>query len=208
MQRAVFHGPHGAPGYTEGRWVPSYEERRSILEFMPMDCTESNAPCPSGGCCASEHGCQSAVTTSPTDVCSSFHTPCYGARTGETFGKNLRNFAFVWQPSDSCYFSPMTVTPPTMFHAFAASIEQAAGPILFVGDTPLSELFVAFQHHSNAAAHSEFQYTNTLVNSYTLRPMTPAQVERCATANHQLHGGVDTSQGQGRLRMHRACQPP
>ena len=110
MQRAVFHGPHGAPGYTEGRWVPSYEERRSILEFMPMDCTASNAPCPSGGCCASEHGCQSAVTTSPTDVCSSFHTPCYGARTGETFGKNLRNFAFVWQPSDSCYFSP--TTPP------------------------------------------------------------------------------------------------
>jgi hypothetical protein len=182
MQQNVFLGPHGAPGYTEGRWVPSYMERRSILEFMPMECVESTTPCPSGGCCASEIGCQQApVTTSPTDVCASFHTPCYGTRSSATFANNLRNFAFVWQPSDGCFFSPMTHVPPTMFHAYAASIEQSAGPILFVGDTPLSELFVAFQQHTNGAAHSAFQYTNTLVNSYTLRPMTPEQVALCAT---------------------------
>jgi len=181
MQRPFFEGPHGAPWYTEGRWVPSYEERRSVLEYMPMDCVESTAACPSGGCCPSEYGCTPGATSSPLEVCQSYHAPCFESRSGNTFSQNLRNFAFVWQPSDSCYFSSLTVTPPAMWHQYAASIEEAAGPIFFVGDTPLSELFIAFQHHTNGAVHSDFQYTNTLVNSYTLRPMTPKQVEKCAT---------------------------
>jgi len=187
MQTAFFEGRHGAPWYTEGRWVPTYEERRTVLEYMPMECVESTASCPAGGCCPSEYDCTPSASTSPQEVCSSYYAPCFQSRSSQTFSQNLRNFAFVWQPSDSCYFSPITITPPVMWHAYAAQIEQAAGPLLFVGDTPLSELFVAFQQHTNGAINAQFQYTNTLVNSYTLRPMTPKQVEKCASTPTPTH---------------------
>lgn len=174
MQTAFFEGRHGAPWYTEGRWVPTYEERRTVLEYMPMECVESTASCPAGGCCPSEYDCTPSASTSPQEVrnhfrdcastrrpvvahsprsprslseqymrpqsthssrsvaprarrlqvCSSYYAPCFQSRSSQTFSQNLRNFAFVWQPSDSCYFSPITITPPVMWHAYAPSARR------------------------------------------------------------------------------------
>ena len=165
--------------------MPSYEERRGVLEFMPMECEASTSACPEGGCCAAPGDwaecTPEAGNVSPGSwVCDSYHNPCFHTRNAATFRKYVSNINHVWRPSNGCYFSPLTVSTPSQFREWAVRIEAAVGPTLFVGDTLLAEAFLAFQHLTGAA-HSEFQFTNTLTNTYTLAPMTPDQVDRCLT---------------------------
>ena len=189
MRSQVFLGPHGAPGYTEGEWVLPTEERRSITEYLPMECFESTTQCPVGGChpeipvpIGKSTGPWD-LATSPSFVCSSFYEKCYKTRSSETFRKNLRGMTYVWRPSNDCFFSPVTVVSPTKWRGWAAGIAASAGATLFVGDELLSELFTAYQYFTtaNGATGAEFQLSRSLTNTYTLAPMRAEDVDACLT---------------------------
>ena len=86
---------------------------------------------------------------------------------------------YTWKPSNGCEISPLALMPPAMWRTWATGLEAAAGPILFVGDTLLSELFLSFKSLTNGAPHSTFHRSDTLVNTHTLAPMTVAQLDAC-----------------------------
>ena len=145
MFQRVFRGPNGAPGYTEGSWIVQSGDRKSVLTTMPFECDESPAPnphCPIDGC--PESG---GLPNGPaaTGYCEAFHRKCYANRQSRTFDTNLKNMVYTWKPSNNCHMSPISIMSSSQYAAWASSIEHAAGPILFLGDSLVWELFYAFR---------------------------------------------------------------
>jgi hypothetical protein len=87
--------------------------------------------------------------------------------------------AYTWRPSNDCYFSPLAVMNPAQYLEWATSIEAAAGPTLFVGDSLLTELFFAFKSLTNGAPNAKFHRANTLTNTHTLAPITVPELDAC-----------------------------
>ena len=79
-----------------------------------------------------------------------------------------------WLPPQ---FSP--VAHPVQWREWSTLMEKTAGPMLWAGDTHLTEIFLAFQTLTGGAAHSDYFRADSLVNTYTLSPMTPAQLSAC-----------------------------
>lgn len=116
MVKDVFHGPHGAPAYTEGKWQARNDERKSPTEMMPMDCKDPYGTTPCGfNRCWDSQGTSSGIAGSkrPSGYCNVFHDKCYSPRTSESFAQNLRYLAYAWRPSNDCYFSPLAVMTGT-----------------------------------------------------------------------------------------------
>jgi hypothetical protein len=85
MFATVFRGPNGPPAYTEGEWVASTEERRSVTSSVPMECVEETpTACPVGGC-------QQRGAATPSGYCDRFYGSCYRHRQSATFTQHLHN---------------------------------------------------------------------------------------------------------------------
>jgi len=89
---------------------------------------------------------------------------------------------YAWRPHNDCRFSPIGLFSHSEYRSWASQIESAVGPVLFVGGSVLSQLFTAFQALTGGATRSQFHRSDVLVNSYTLRPMTPADIDACIAA--------------------------
>ena len=64
--------------------------------------------------------------------------------------------------------------------------------MLWVGDASLQELFAAFQYLTGGATHSDFHRSDVLVNSWTLKPMTSAEVTACESSAGASSGTAET----------------
>ena len=157
------------PSYTNGEWVAA---RHAVTAVVPMDCDGTVDVCP-----LASTGCDSSTISGL--VCQRYHHACYADRRSDFFSQNLDHLKWVWQPSNGCHFSP--VAPLGKWFEWAAARESDAGPMMFVGDTLLSELFMAFSQLTSGAKHSDFIRSDNLVNSWTLAPMTTAQVASCTS---------------------------
>ena len=175
----------GWPAYTEGSWNPVSAGRKSVTEQLPLVCKEHDM-CPLGTC---SDGMQKAK-----EVCTRFYDTCFKDRSSDTFMRNLRTLAWTWVPSNQCYFSPLTVAAPDAWRAWAGSIEshEDGSPMLWVGDSTLQQHFAAFQYLTGGATHSDFHRSDVLVNSWTLKPMTSAQVSACEASAGASSGSADT----------------
>lgn len=172
MFSSAFRGPNGAPAYTEGEWVYSTDDRKGITTVIPMECIDQPTTCPIDRCWDSGQA-------EPSGYCEAFHSSCYRHRQSSTFAQNLRNNMYTWRPSNGCEISPLTLMPPGMWREWATGLESTAGPILFVGDTLMAELFLAFKALTSGATHSKYVRADVLVNTHTLAPMTVAQLDSC-----------------------------
>ena len=166
-------GPN--PTYFDGQWVPTSEHRQSVTSMIAMFCDPVDA-CPLGSCADG--------VSKMKEVCDAFHSPCYADRTSKTFEYNVRALNWAWQPTNGCYFSPLSVASSLQqWRDWAKGIEAAdTSPSMWVGDGLLAEMFAAFQYLTSGAEHSDFHRAETLVNSWTLRPMSPTQIAACESS--------------------------
>lgn len=179
MFEKFFRGPNPAPGYVDGTWVPQDEKRRSILTSMPFECVEAKQKCPIEGCSNSGEGQISGY-------CAKMHDSCYANRATPTFDNNLKNMVYTWKPSNGCFLSPLAIMSTAQYRSWAQSIEAAAGPILFLGDTLLWELYYAFRTLTADAPNSKFVRSDTLVNTYTLSPLSIEQLDACLAVTNPV----------------------
>lgn len=209
MLTQVFKGPNGPPGYVEGKWVPSHERRRGATERAAMECIDSTMPCPRGGCDERADEPLSHASTQPASpdasICATYYQRCFGDRRSAAFDANLRGLAYVWEPSDGCHFSPIATAGRAAYDEWARSLEAAAGPMLWVGDETLAEHFVAFQALTGGARRSQFHPSTTLVNTYSLAPMTPKQLRACDATDAAIKRGEATAAAYATLEP--PCPP-
>ena len=100
---------------------------------------------------------------------------------------------WAWQPRDGCHFSPVVSEPNAhQWRGWAATVEAGAGPMLWVGDTHLGALHLAFSDHTGGATKSDYVRSDTLVNAWTLAPMTAAQVAACEASAGASSGDAAT----------------
>lgn len=145
---------------------------------VPLACDAASV-CPQGS-----PGCEGSAQSK--SVCARFHTTCYADRRSTTFQQNVGTLRYTWQPSNGCRFSP--AAPVAEWYEWAKAREADAGSMLFVGDSTLASLFVAFQQLTSGAANSDFLRADTLVNSWSLAPMTPAQTASCVSTSGASSG--------------------
>jgi len=128
------------------------------------------------------------------EVCRRFHDSCFKDRQTGTFTRNVATLSWTWVPSNGCYFSPLSVASPNQWHDWAGDLEahERASPMMWVGDSTLQELFAAFQYLTGGAPHSDFHRSDVLVNSWTLKPMTAAEVTACEASNGASSGTAET----------------
>ena len=158
------------PAYTHGEWVAETAMHPSVAATTAVACDKSSM-------CGNLGLSDCTAASTPDHVCSAYHRACYADRRSPTFAQNVENLKYVWQPSNGCRFSP--VAPWNLWRDWAARIESDAGKALWVGDSVLGEMFMAFQGLTGGAPNSGFVRSDTLVNSYTLAPMTASQIARC-----------------------------
>lgn len=84
--------------------------------------------------------------------------------------------SYSWQPTH-CRLSPFR----WILSKELPSAVDKLGPILLVGDSLLQQLWVAMQHlyHASLLQNMHYQKGFLLVNSYTLRPMGVAALNKC-----------------------------
>lgn len=136
---------HNSP-YTEGHWVPASAGRPSIAASVPRFCAAGTTACPQGTCAAGSQ--------QPTEVCTSHSNTCYGSITGgeiigrptrTTYTQFVKGLSYVWQPRDSCHFSPLATASvhgdvlSDAWRTWAQGLEQDGGPMMWVGDGLLAE---------------------------------------------------------------------
>lgn len=173
------------PAYVQGSWNPVSPGRASISGELPLVCDKFDM-CPLGTC---TDGLAKAA-----EVCRRFHDSCFHDRQTTTFTRNVATLSWTWVPSNGCYFSPLTVAAPAQWRAWASGLEshEDASPMLWVGDASLQELFAAFQYLTGGATHSDFHRSDVLVNSWTLKPMTSAEVTACESSAGASSGTAET----------------
>ena len=150
VQKGYFTTMHGGwqypyPAYTAGSWIPSTPHQPSVTGYVPLAC-DAASMCPNGS-----PGCEGMLQSK--SVCARFHTSCYADRRSPTFQQNIGTLRYTWQPSNGCRFSP--AAPVAEWYEWAKAREADAGSMLFVGDSTLASLFVAFQQLTSGAASSE-----------------------------------------------------
>jgi len=169
--------------YTDGRWVPSSSARPSIAEIQPVAC-ETHDACTGGSC--------STGDDATTAVCKAYHDTCFADRRSPTFVQRTHNLAWTWEPSNGCHFSPLAaVRNHHEWHDWARVVEASAGPMLWVGDGHLAALYNAFRSLTVGGTTTDFIRADTLVNSWTLAPMTPAQITACETSSGASSGDAN-----------------
>lgn len=171
----------GKSDYKDGAWVAATPARPSVAaEHVPISCEEGGS---SGG------------------LCHRFFGKCYGRFDKgkiidrppySTYAALVKNLHYVWQPSNGCHFSPPVSSKVTLdkWKAWAKGLEQDGGPMLWVGDDLLAETFVAWQSLTGGATNSTFHKAQTLVNSYTLAPMSAAEVSACEASSGASSGSA------------------
>ena len=180
------------PAYTDGQWVGHSITRPSITASLAVACDDRH-----------------------NLVCTNFHSTCYGDRRSASmlrmdlnsslapeaslktqrsslswelsvFAQQLQHLKWSWQPSNGCYFAP--VAPMNKWFEWSRGLEADTGPMLWVGDTMLGEFFQAFSQLTQGAVHSSYVRSDSLVNSWTLTPMTPAEITSCVSTSGASSG--------------------
>jgi len=98
------------------------------------------------------------------------------------FRNKLDSLLWRWAPTyGDCSFSPIGEQPNmggAALASWANKIERSSGPWLWVGDRRLELIYAAWQALT-AGPTSTFHYAGVLVNSWTLAPMTDAEISAC-----------------------------
>jgi hypothetical protein len=173
------------------------EKRKSILTIMPFECAEQKQQCPIEGCSVSGAGQISGY-------CAKVHDTCYRNRQTAAFDAKLKNMVYTWRPSNGCFMSPLSIMTPAQYNSWAASIEAAAGPLLFLGDANLWSLYYGYRQLTGGAPNAKFVRSDTLVNTYSLSPMSVEQLAACEAIAEPV---PNTAPGVGSAPLDPPCPP-
>eukprot|EP00966_Prymnesium_polylepis_P291363 6730039-Prymnesium_polylepis.1 len=142
-----FH-KHGEPAHVDGSWAFVTKDWPGITQTLPMECVESKRPSPTNG--RTDLG-----ELSPNGMCSTHYAPCFGSRSTSAFQARLSGLQYAWRPKKECRFSPLGMVNIAGLTSWAAAIEANAGKMLWVGDSALAQMFMAWEHLTGGAARRE-----------------------------------------------------
>ena len=188
-------GYHAKTDYTQGSWVPASASRPSaaMMPLAPSACDSKHDACPLGTC-------SDGVAFSAA-LCSAYSDKCFGrTHRGQTFDRPSHTtyttftagLKWAWQPHDECHFSPIVDDANVpRWREWAQALEMDASPMLWVGDSLLAELHLAFVGLTGGGSKSDFHRSDVLVNTWTLAPMSAAQVSHC-----EITGGTSSGHAE------------